>query len=206
MASNSTAAMCLPRQLVAPFVQRVKKCLPKPMIKRVKLTYTHDTLPVIFSFRFRWEKIEREVYDKSADAQATPQGKGRIIHQYEPIMEKVYMIALEDDGTRREFPESLDVDDNDLVDIEVDYDTNMWRYYRHRHKTCECIKLHFGTAYDRSFQDALSNNVGLEDMWAGEYVPIITDSFCVNTNTLRIDYAIPDSEEDWNIKIEYFGY
>ena len=207
--------MCLSRQLVAPFIERVKECLPKPKTKRVKLTYRHDTLPVIFEFQFKWGKKEREVYDNFADAWSCadgsiPTAKGRMIEQYVPIMEIVRMTELDDDGMRKEQPEILDISNIDIVRIMVDAPCpGLYRRFGSAHKTCDRIRLDLGTADEEessNFRQALSDNVGLNDMWAGEYRPIITDAMYVDPKTLRIDTLVPMSGEKWDIEIEYYGY
>ncbi len=209
--TNSTAAMCVSRQLVAPFIERVREYLPEKT-KRVKLTYSHDTLPVVFEFVFRWEKQQREVYDSLADAWSCADGsiptiKGRMIKQYVPMMEIVRMSALDDDGMRKEDPEILYINDIDMIRIMNDNPCpGLYRRFGSRHKTCDRIKLNLNTAESIKFQQALSDNVGLNDMWKGENKPIITDVMYIDTKTLRIKTHMPMSREDWNVDIKYYGY
>jgi len=45
-----------------------------------------------------------------------------------------------------------------------------------------------------------------DDRWEGDWVYLITDSFFVDTKTMKIDYRIPMSADSWDVKIRYHGY
>lgn len=204
MASNSTASM-LSCQMVAPFIERVREYIPDKT-KRVKISYNHDDLPVVFEFVFRWEKKAIVVYDRLSDAMAKPPVNERIVNLYEPTLEIVRMTPLDDDGTRSEAPQSLELY-KWMVNIKVDAPrTGLYRQFGCTLKTCDRLTLDLCTAEDRNFQTGLSDNVGLNDLWAGDYVPIITDVLYVDPITLRIDTVVPMSSQDWNIDIKYYGY
>ncbi len=206
--TNSTAAMCLSRQMVAPFVERVKEYLPAQKPKRVQITYTHPTQQISIEFVFLWEKRSFSVYDSHSDA-THPATNKRTVEQYAPKLDMALMFSHDDPHNKRGYPTPITLTDRDVLDLQLAQESPLalYEYGGNKHKTCDRLRLTLCTADNSLFQESLT---GMEaqgdDRWEGDWVYLITDSFFVDTKTMKIDYRIPMSADSWDVKIRYHGY
>ena len=230
--TNSTAQM-LSRQMVAPFIARVKEYLLPPPPKRVQITYTHPTQEIIIELVFLWEKKKFKVYDNYSDA--TRYTGFTSIEQYAPRIEMAYMYhGGGKDMLDRGYPTPIPLNDRDILDLELDQDSPLELYQggygRHKHKTAERLRLTLSTAEDEYFQATLnklfmprevddhgsdvedheaylaSHETNYDYRWHGSWKYLITDAFCVDMKTLRIQYPVHMSTNKWRVKITHLGY
>ena len=157
MASSSTnsTAQALCRQMVSPFVERVRKYVTPKKSKRIRLIYTHPKYPLEFDILMKWVP---DTINLSKNRDDLP---SKTITRFRPCVEDATMYAITKHGERRCIHDiSLDYFP-ETVGLYPDCSTGMWRSGQ-LYKTYDTMKFWITTgerwgleeAYDEELEDA----------------------------------------------------